>query len=255
MSRTTREPEAAVLVPALNEEKNLPVLVERLRSAMTSANIPFELVVVLDGGSDGSMEWLKTRARTFPELVVVRLARTVGQHTALAVGLRFVTAPFVVTLDADLQNPPESVPAVVRRLAVGAEAVGTVRAGRQDSLSRKAASFLFRQAFAALRPRHPLSDPGCMLRGYRKEVVDRFLSTTGPTYYLPLQLGDLAESYAEFQTPHEARNSGESRYRGTGLLRLFLRVVRGRVATWSLPAVAPKVAEVLRGSAREDQAT
>jgi len=308
--------DVAVVIPALDEERNLPLLLDRVVRSLGEAGLSFELIVVLDGGSDGSFEVLRstlpagrgggrqgrpqgselrpslpkvgaaTRQQTPSpgeagdspacagegsleapledretmgdsaaragegrgRLVVVKLERTVGQHAALAEGLRRVTAPFVVTLDADLQNPPEAIPAIVEKLRSGADAVGTIRKDRNDSLGRKGASMLFRAAFAALRPRARISDPGCMLRGYRKEVVDEWLSQDGKAYYLPLQLGLHAKTYVEMETPHSARNSGDSRYGLAGLVRLFGRVVRGRLARWSLPQAAPVVAEVATGA-------
>jgi len=215
----------SIVVPMLNEEANLVLLVDRVAAAMAGQPGGYELVCVLDGCTDGSLGVLLGLREGHPEVKVVELDRRVGQHAALAVGLAYAWGNLVVTLDADLQNPPEEVPKLVDLLSSGYEAVGTVRRSRQDSALRKSASLLFRVVLAHLGGRYRMADPGCMLRGWRREVVDRFLESGESPLYLPVQLNRRAASYSEIEAAHEARAGGESRYGPLRLARLLCKAL------------------------------
>jgi len=241
---TAGRPEVSVLVPALNEEENLAALVDRLAAALDGAGRTWELLVVLDGGTDNSLAVLREAAGRYPGLGVVELAVTVGQHAALAAGLPFARGDFVVTIDADLQNPPEMVPQVVSRLAEGFDAVGTLRGRRSDPAHRSAASLVFRTALAALRVRHPMGDPGCMLRGWTAAVIREFLDSGQAAFYLPLQLNRFAAGYVEFEAGHDRRHAGESRYNAWRLARLFAAAFRARLAPHGKLPATPQVVAV-----------
>lgn len=241
---TSDRPEVSVLVPALNEEGNLAALADRLAAALDRAGRSWELLVVLDGCTDNSLGVMLDAAQRHSGIAVIELNGTVGQHAALAAGLSFARGEFVVTMDADLQNPPEMVPEIVARLADGFEAAGTVRGKRRDPLHRSGASFVFRTALAALRIRHVMGDPGCMLRGWTKAVVDRFLQSGQSPYYLPVQLNSFASSYTEFEAGHDLRLAGESRYNAWRLARLFAAAFRARLAPNGRPAAVPQIAAV-----------
>jgi undecaprenyl-phosphate 4-deoxy-4-formamido-L-arabinose transferase len=235
---------ASVVVPVLNEEDNLPLLVARVRQAFVAAQRPAELLVVLDGCTDNSLAvLLKLHSREVP-LRIIELAHGVGQHAAIGVGLTYARGDTVLTIDADLQNPPEALPEIVRLLGAGVEAVGTIRKGRQDARHRAIASAIFAQALKIVGVRHTMGDPGCMLRGWRRPVVDAWLATGEPALYLPTQLNRHAESYAEFEADHHPREAGQSRYDALRLGRLFLRTMAVELTPHKLSAPQPRVAAV-----------
>lgn len=247
------QPEVSIIAPALDEEQNLRALVERTSSALSQANLSFELLVVLDGGTDGSLALLERLAEEHSGLGAIQLAPNSGQHSAVFEGLRYAAGRYVVTIDSDLQNPPEAIPAVVAVLKTGIEAVGTVRGGRQDSAVRKMASRWFSFSQLALRVRHVMTDPGCMLRGWSGAVVQRFLNTSENPWYLPLQLNQHALSYQELETGHSARQAGTSRYGAGELARLYVATLRARVSPGRRRPISPDVISlhgVLEGQAR-----
>jgi len=230
----------------LNEEPNLRELVGRVARSMQSAGLTWELVAVLDGCTDDSLGVLLELMKTHDELVVVELAHTVGQHAAIGVGFSIAVAPNMVTIDADLQNPPEAIPDIVERLK-GAAAVGTVRKGRKDPFLRGMASRVFRATLAAVGIRHSMTDPGCMLRGWRKEIVSRFLKTGDPAIYVPTQLNRLSPTYVEFETEHDARHGGTSRYNALRLARLFGRTVAAQLSPRLVRQPKPRISAVFGG--------
>ena len=150
----------------------------------------------------------------------------------------------VLTIDADLQNPPEALPEIARRLDSGTDAVGTTRRGRQDARHRALASAIFAGSLRLAGVRHVMGDPGCMLRGWRRTVVEAWLATGEPALYLPTQLNAHAESYEEFEAEHHAREAGESRYDLVRLGKLFLRTLAVEVVPERLSAPQPRVAAV-----------
>jgi len=248
---TAGRPEVTVLVPALNEEENLAALADRLAAAMNRAGRSWELLVVLDGCRDNSLSVLLEADQRHSGVAIIELSESVGQHAAIGAGLPFARGDYVVTLDADLQNPPEMVPDVVARLADGFDAVGTLRGKRSDPAHRSAASLVFRTALAVIRVRHVMGDPGCMLRGWTRAVVREFLESGQTPFYLPVQLNSFASSYTEFEAGHDRRLAGESRYNAWRLARLFAAALKARLAPHGKPPATPRVAAV-HGSAHRD---
>jgi len=221
-------PEVSVIAPALNEEANLGRLVEEVAAALDGRGMSWELIVVLDGCTDGSVAVVRECRKTRPNVKALELRERVGQHAAIAVGLRYASGRYVVTIDADLQNPPSAIPGVVDLLEQGVEAVGTVRSGRRDPAHRLAASRMLTACFSCMGIRTAMTDPGCMLRGWSKAVIERFLESGDVAAYLPVQLNRLALSFAELQAPHRKRGAGESRYSLLALVKLFGRTVAAR---------------------------
>src|SRR5262245_27839362 len=124
----------SIVVPVYNEEDNLPELIERLGRTADGLGRPVEVILVNDGSRDGSMHILGEAARRDARLVVVDLNRNYGQHAAVFAGFEAARGDVIVTLDADLQNPPEEIPKLVGRIEEGYDVVGSVRIDRQDSL-------------------------------------------------------------------------------------------------------------------------
>jgi len=126
----------SVVIPVYNEEKGLDKLFERLVPVMEGMHRDYEIVFVDDGSSDNSLEILK--ARSSEKIRIVELMRNYGQHSAVFAGFESCTGDIIITMDADLQNPPEEIPRLVSTMEEGGfEVVGTVRHARKDSIFRK----------------------------------------------------------------------------------------------------------------------
>ena len=217
----------SVVVPVYNEEGNLPGLLPRLTAVLDGLGEPYEILFVDDGSRDGSLELLKELARRQPDRVrVLELSHNFGQHQAILAAFRDVTGDAVVTLDADLQNPPEEIPKLLARIAEGYDAVGGVRQGRQDSAFRRLASAVVNRVTTAITGLR-LTDFGCMLRAYARPVVDEINACDEASTFIPA----LAESFArrpiEIEVGHAPRQAGRSAYSLYRLIRLNFDLMTG----------------------------
>ena len=137
----------SVVIPVYNEEDSLPELLQRTRAACEQLSCPFEIILVDDGSRDRSAELLQeAAAEPGSPVVAVILNRNYGQHAAIMAGFEQCTGDLVITMDADLQNPPEEIPRLVKVAAEGYDVVGTVRQRRQDSTLRRVPSRLINLA-------------------------------------------------------------------------------------------------------------
>ena len=220
------EPFLSVVVPVYNEEENLDRLSSRLLPVLRGLDLPFEAILVDDGSRDRTLEKLETLAEEHPEIVVLSFSRNFGQHAAVTAGFAASRGEFVVTLDADLQNPPEEIPRLVAEFRKGHDLVGTIRERRQDSWFRRRAS-----AFVNRTTRRmsgiDLHDFGCMLRGYSGEIAHAIASRRELRTFIPA-LGFLyARNPVEILVRHEARAAGRSKYSLVRLLRLHMDLMTG----------------------------
>jgi len=179
---------------------------------------PYELIVVDDGSKDRSRELITEAAKTYGGKVVgVLLNRNYGQHAAVMAGFAESRGCIVVTLDADLQNPPEEIPNLVDAIEKGFDVVGTVRTPRRDNLFRRIASFIVNKA-AQKATGVKMHDYGCMLRAYRRHIVDAMLACHERSTFIPVLANSFARNTAEIEVHHEKRSRGESKY---GLWKLI----------------------------------
>jgi undecaprenyl-phosphate 4-deoxy-4-formamido-L-arabinose transferase len=191
----------------------------RLEAALRGTGRPYEIIFVDDGSRDGSLEVLKGLVGR-KGVRVLELTRNYGQHSAIMSGFSVVRGDFVVTIDADLQNPPEDIPALVRTMAEGDyEVVGTVREMRKDSIFRKFPSRVV-NAMTRKITGVRMSDWGCMLRAYRREVVDRMVESQEYSTFIPALATLFAKRMTEIPVGHEERHAGTSNYNLWKLLNL-----------------------------------
>ena len=217
----------SVVVPVFNEEKNLPDLVSRLRAVMDGTGEPYELVFVDDGSRDGSLAELKQAAAAQPDRIrVLELARNFGQHQAILAAFESVTGDVVVTLDADLQNPPEEIPRLLAKVREGYDVVGGVRQNRQDSFLRRLASGLVNRVTVGIT-RMRITDFGCMLRAYSREVVEEINRCDESSTFIPALAQSFARNPTEIPVAHAARRHGESAYSLYRLVRLNFDLMTG----------------------------
>jgi undecaprenyl-phosphate 4-deoxy-4-formamido-L-arabinose transferase len=226
----------AVVVPVYDESPVVKELHARLRAVLDalkdSRGIRSEIVAVDDGSRDGSGAILDDLARVDPALRVIHLERNRGQHEAILEGFARTEAPSIITIDADLQNPPEEIPRLHAALLEGHDLVAARRIRRHDSLARRMASRAANLTSAALTrhyTRVPLHDVGCMLRGYSRGLVKAMLDAAAepghPAPFVPALALRFARDVLEIDVAHSPRGHGRSRYGWLGLLDLHVRLL------------------------------
>lgn len=213
------KPYVSVLVPVLNEEESLPELNERLRDALTGMRRPYEIIYINDGSTDRTEEILEAFHHGDEHIKVIEFNRNYGQHMALFAGFDFARGEIVVTIDADLQNPPEEIPRLVEKAEEGYEVVATYRKQRKDSLFRKLPSYIVNRITAKLVGVR-LKDYGCMLRAYRRNIVDYMNMCPESSSFIPALANTFAKKITEIEVGHEERKKGTSKYSPFKLFRL-----------------------------------
>ncbi len=222
---TETESVISVVIPVFNEEDNLAALIGRLQPVLRSLGRPYEIVMIDDGSRDGSLAILKDLVRENPELRVVELTRNYGQHAAIMAGFSIVRGDIVVTLDADLQNPPEEIPRLVAEMENGGyDVVGTIRRRRRDSAFRLGASRLINIVARRITGVH-MTDWGCMLRAYRRPVVERMRECHEHATFIPALATVFAKRLTEIEVGHEERHGGKSNYPLRKLINLQFDLV------------------------------
>jgi len=214
----------SVVIPVYNEEANLSHLFERLRPAMQETGKSYEIIFVDDGSRDNTLSILKSFL-TYPEVKVVELTRNYGQHAAVFSGFSVARGDIVVTLDADLQNPPEEIPKVIRVMEEGNyDVVGTIRKERKDSFFRTIPSRMINVITRKITKVN-MSDWGCMLRAYRRSIVERMVNCHEHSTFIPALATYFAKKVTEIEVVHEARHGGESHYSLRKLINLQFDLV------------------------------
>ena len=223
--RERRDVAVSVVVPVFNEEASLRDLHARLRVVLAGLGEPSEVVYVDDGSTDSSREVLEELAADDPNLIFVELAHNAGQHGAVLAGFQVSRGRIVVTIDADLQNPPEEIPKLIAKMAEGYDVVGGVRQGRKDSWLRLAASRVVRMVSSRSGPAS--TDYGCMLRAYRREIVLRVLRWREHSLFIPVLAERFTKRVTEVPVAHDERHFGASRYGVFRLMRLGFDFLTG----------------------------
>ncbi|HCM62729.1 MAG TPA: undecaprenyl-phosphate 4-deoxy-4-formamido-L-arabinose transferase [Morganella sp. (in: Bacteria)] len=211
----------SVVIPVYNEEESLPQLLERTIKACQSLTQQYEIVLVDDGSRDRSAEML-TQAAEIPEnhVVAVLLNRNYGQHSAIMAGFNQADGDLVITMDADLQNPPEEIPRLVEKAEEGYDVVGTRRANRQDSWFRKTASKMINKMIISATG-SSMGDYGCMLRAYRRHIIDAMLQCHERSTFIPILANTFARKTVEIDVTHAEREFGDSKYSFLKLINLM----------------------------------
>jgi undecaprenyl-phosphate 4-deoxy-4-formamido-L-arabinose transferase len=220
-------PDLSVIIPVYNEEENLRELVERLMRVLTAMERPFEIILVDDGSQDRSWEILTELHQRHPQnLRALQFNRNFGQHQAIFAGFQAARGRVMVTLDADLQNPPEEIPRLVAKLEEGYDTVGGWRENRRDSWFRKLPSQMVNLVMSKVTGVQ-LRDYGCMLRAYRREVVDSINRCQESSSFIPALANLYSRRVAEIPVGHAERGRGKSKYNLIKLLRLNFDLMTG----------------------------
>jgi undecaprenyl-phosphate 4-deoxy-4-formamido-L-arabinose transferase len=217
----------SVVIPVYNEELVLPLLFERLYPALEQLGITYELLFVDDGSADHSVALLREQFARRPDTTrVILLAHNAGQHMAILAGFERARGSQIVTIDADLQNPPEEIGKVVAALDAGADYVGTIRLMRKDIWWRRAISRLLNR-LRERTTRIRITDQGCMLRGYDRSVIEAINRCHEVNTFIPALASMFAQRPTEIQVAHAERAAGESKYSLVSLVRLNFDLMTG----------------------------
>ncbi|HTY49514.1 MAG TPA: glycosyltransferase [Steroidobacteraceae bacterium] len=220
-------PHLSIVIPVYNEEASLPALFARLYATLDALGVGYECVFIDDGSRDRSVALLRAQYQARPAHTrVIVFQRNFGQHAAILAGFEHAAGEVVITLDADLQNPPEEIPRLLAAADAGHDYVGTVRLGRRDLWWRRWLS----RAINALRERMTpirITDQGCMLRAYSRQVIDAVNTSQEMNTFIPALAYLYARSPTEIEVAHEQRRAGVSKYSLYKLIRLNFDLMTG----------------------------
>ena len=221
------KPYISVVIPVYNEQENLPALFLRLTAVLDKFGQPYEILFTNDGSRDNSLVLLRDFHKQRPRQVrVIDFNGNFGQHMAIMAAFERARGDVIVTLDADLQNPPEEIPKLLLEIEKGHDVVGGYRKDRHDSWFRRSASRLLnrlRESTTRIRMR----DQGCMLRAYRRRIVENITASGETSTFIPALAMSFAANPAEVEVEHATRAAGASKYGLYKLIRLNFDLMTG----------------------------
>ena len=217
----------SVVVPVYNEEAVLTALFARLYPALDALGVSYEIVFINDGSRDRSAQLLAEQFEVRPDVTrVILFNGNFGQHRAILAGFDHARGERVVTLDADLQNPPEDIVRLVAALDAGHDYVGSIRRTRQDVAWRRWASKAMNRLRARIT-RIEMTDQGCMMRAYSRNIVQLINQCGEMNTFIPALAFQFARNPTEIEVGHEDRHAGESKYSLYSLIRLNFDLITG----------------------------
>ena len=221
------QPTLSIVIPVYNEEAGLPALFARLYPALDVMKLDYEIIFVNDGSHDGSAAVLRKQFEQRPDVTrVILFNANYGQHLAIMAGFQYARGQRIVTLDADLQNPPEEIGKLLAKMDEGFDYVGGVRAKRHDTWFRRHASRLMNRLRESTTRIH-MTDQGCMLRAYDRQIVEAINKCEEVNTFIPALAYTFSSSPAEIEVAHEQRAIGTTKYSLYKLMRLNFDLVTG----------------------------
>lgn len=222
-----KKPDISVVIPVYNEEAGLSNLFSRLYPALDKLGIAYEILFINDGSRDRSALILADQFRARPDVTrVVMFNGNYGQHMAVLAGFQATRGDLVITLDADLQNPPEEIGKLIAKAHEGYDYVGSVRRERHDVAWRRHASKMMnylREKLTRIR----MTDQGNMLRAYSRNIIDLVNQCSEVNTFIPALAYTFARKPTEVVVEHEERSAGKSKYSLYSLIRLNLDLITG----------------------------
>jgi undecaprenyl-phosphate 4-deoxy-4-formamido-L-arabinose transferase len=206
--------ELSVVVPCYNESANIAPLFERLIPALGGASSDYEVICVNDGSLDNTLALLREQQARLANVTVVDFTRNFGQHNAIAAGFDQCRGRYIVTIDADLQNPPEEIAKLVEAMRPGGgdhDVVGTIRTQRKDSLMRRLMTWSVTRTTGWMTGIR-LKDYGSMLRGYHRAIVQTMSRSQEVSTFIPALAASYARNLVEIPVKHESRHAGQTNY-------------------------------------------
>jgi glycosyltransferase involved in cell wall biosynthesis len=219
-------PTISVVVPVYNSEHSLTPLVERLKGVLANRTARLEIVMVNDASRDGSWAVVERLAAEHPEVRGISLLRNYGQHNALLCGIRAATGEIILTIDDDLQHPPEEVPLLLDRLAEGADVVYGTPQRESHGLFRDLASQITKIVLQEAMGAEVARDVSAF-RVFRTQLREAFASYSNPSVSVDVLLTWATTRFAAVRVRHEPRTIGVSNYTFRKLLRHALTMMTG----------------------------
>jgi glycosyltransferase involved in cell wall biosynthesis len=225
-------PSVSVVVPAYKSALSLPELVRRLEPVLESATSDYELILIDDGSGDGTWEVIEDLAQSHEWVRGVRLMRNYGQHNALLCGIRRARHELILTLDDDLQHPPEEIPKLLKQLGTETDVVYGTPAVEQHGLWRDMATqvtkFALQSAMGA-----PIARKAGAFRVFRTQLRDAFGNYDAPYVSVDVLLTWATTRFEAVKVRHEPRTIGASNYTFRKLVVHALNMLTG-FSTWPL---------------------
>ncbi len=212
------KPYLSVVIPVHNEEENLPPLLEGLSKTLTALGKPFEVIIVDDGSTDGTLARLKELKSAYPWLKIVVLRRNFGQSAAFTAGIDYASGEIIVTMDGDLQNDPADIPLLLEKIEEGFDVVSGWRKDRKDPFWSRRLPSLLANALISRITKVKLHDYGCSLKAYRAEVIKGLIIYGELHRFIPALVNLSGARVTEVEVRHHPRRFGRSKY---GLSRTY----------------------------------
>ncbi len=215
----------SIVVPVYNEEESIPELVSEVRDALENTDLEFELICVDDGSSDKSLQLLRELSKEYPWLRVCEFRRNFGQTAAMQAGFDNAVGDYVVSLDADLQNDPKDIPAMLEKLEEGYDMVAGWRAGRKDTFINRRLPSIIANWLISRTTTVRLHDYGCTLKASRRELIQQIDLYGEMHRFIPAIASLVGAKVCEMKVNHRARRYGTSKYGIGRTLRVILDLI------------------------------
>ncbi len=210
----------SIVIPVLNEVESIPELYREIVDGVTPLSLPWELIFIDDGSTDGTGRVLREAYARDPRVRIIEFRRNFGKSAALAAGFDIAEGDAIVTMDADLQDSPSEIPRLIEQLDCGADLVSGWKFPRYDPLSKRVPSSVFNAVVRALSGVE-LHDFNCGLKAYRREVV-REIKIYGELHrYIPVLAHNRGFRVVEIKVSHRARRYGHSKFGNARFARGF----------------------------------
>ncbi len=217
----------SIVIPFYNEAESLAELILRCLKTCQGMDRTFEIILVDDGSNDGSRDMIEAASEQYPGVIIgVLLNRNYGQHSAIMAGFAQTKGEIIVTLDADLQNPPEEIVKLVQKADEGFDVVGSVRVPRRDTLFRRVASHMVNKV-VQMATGIAMHDYGCMLRAYGRNIVTAMMQCSERSTFIPVLANSFARHTTEVEVRHAERSAGDSKYSLWKLINLQFDLLTG----------------------------
>lgn len=213
-------PHLSIVVPVYNEEANIPHLIDRLIASLDLLEKSYEVIFTNDGSKDRSLEFLRRAAVTHKGRIrIIDFKGNFGQHMAIVAAFSKARGNIIVTLDADLQNPPEEIHKLLTKMEEGYDYVGSYRDKRKDTFFRTYISRCVNWVREKITDIE-MKDQGCMLRAYDRAIIEKIVAANDHSTFIPALAYKLAQNPTEVEVQHAERAAGESKYNLYMLVRL-----------------------------------
>ena len=220
-------PEISIVVPVYNEEENIKNLSSRIMDTMNAYKHSYEIIFIDDGSRDKTPAMLRELFKKYPNQIrVITFNGNYGQYVAILAGFEHVRGNVIVTLDADLQNLPEEIPSLLEKMKEGYDLVGGYRKKRHDNWFRTYASKFINFIRAKVTGIH-MRDHGCMLRAYKRYIIDEVVKTRETSTFITALAQKFAGNPIDFPVTHQEREAGTSKYDLYKLIRITFDLMTG----------------------------